>query len=145
LTHDELVALARSTAQSHHLFEHIICGICEQESSWVPWAYRYEPAFYSRYVEPLFNDGKITITEAHGRAISWGLGQTMGQSVREIGYADWLPMLCDPAIGLEWVCRLFERKLQHAQGSIVQALQLWNGGGNLAYAPSVLAKSAKYQ
>jgi hypothetical protein len=157
LTHDELVALARSTAQSHHLFEHIICGICEQESSWLPWLNRYEPDFEARpRYAPVIRANDIEFlktihytmtvaTEMKNRCTSWGLMQVMGQSAREIGYSDFIPALCEPAIGIEWGCRLFEVKLQHAQGSIVQALQLWNGGGNPLYAAEVLAKSAKYQ
>ena len=140
-----LIALAKQSAESHQLFGHIICAICEKESSWQQFAYRYEPAFFTKYVDALIDAEHLTLTEAHGRATSWGIMQTMGQSVREIGYADWLPALCDPATGIEWGCRLFERKLGHANGNYTNALSLWNGGGDLSYAPSVLALSVKYQ
>jgi soluble lytic murein transglycosylase-like protein len=145
MTRAELVSLAKQTAEAHQLFPHLVCGITEHESSWNPWAYKYEPAFFSRYVEPIFNDGKITVTEAHGRAISWGLGQVMGQSARELGYADWLPMLCDPATGLEWLCRMFARNLQHAEGNTLKALSLYNGGGDPTYPGVVMGLAAKYQ
>lgn len=145
MTKDEILTLARQKANDYQLFQHVICAIIEKESDFNTFSYRYEPAFYVHYVEPIFNNGTITITEAHGRSISWGLMQTIGQSVRELGYADWLPGLCDPATGIEWGCRLFAEKLRHAAGNYTQALQLWNGGGNPAYGPAVLALAAKYQ
>jgi soluble lytic murein transglycosylase-like protein len=141
----DLIALAKSTATAHQLFPDIVCAICEKESSWNQWAYRYEPVFYSRYVEPEFDAGKITVTEAHGRATSWGLMQTIGESVREIGYLDWLPALCEPATGIEWGCLLFTHKLGHAGGNYAAALSLWNGGGDSSYSPSVLEIAKKYQ
>lgn len=141
----EQIALATQIANDAQLFPHIVCGIVERESSWDPWCYRFEPAFYTHYVEPQFDAGKLTITEAQGRAFSWGLMQTMGQSVREIGYTDWLTSLLIPETSLLWGCRLFNRKLAHADGSYAQALQLWNGGGNKNYAQEVMALAEKYQ
>jgi hypothetical protein len=157
MSQGDLIMLARATAQSHHLFEHIVCGIVEQESSWLPWLNRYEPEFEAspRYAPVIKAEDiefiktlhyTMTIqTELKNRCTSWGLMQVMGQSAREIGYSDFLPMLCDPTEGLEWGCRLFERKLAHTQGSMVQALELYNGGANPNYAAEVLSKAAKYQ
>src|SRR5580704_14963076 len=102
---DQLIALAKQIAASHQLFPAVICGICERESSWNQWAIRYEPEFFHRYIEPII--GSLSVTEANMRAASWGLMQTIGQSVREIGYSGPLPQLCDPATGIEWGCRLF--------------------------------------
>ena len=47
---------------------------------------RYEPAFFTKYVAPLYTNNKITATEAYARGFSWGLMQVMGQVARESGF-----------------------------------------------------------
>jgi len=141
----ELVALARQKAAEHQLYPELVCAICEQESAWNPWAMRYEPAFMSRYVAPLFTNNKISATEAYARGFSWGLMQVMGQVAREHGFDDvFLSELCDPAVGLEFGCRVLSRKLAAADGNVEKALLLWNGGANRDYPARVLARTQKY-
>lgn len=137
----QLVQLAKEAARKHVLDPALICAVCEQESDWNPWAIRYEPAFQKRYVEPL---GLKNQSEIIARAISWGLMQTMLQSVREIGYHDHAAALCDPFIGLEWGCQLFARKFDAAGSDVPKALQLWNGGGNPLYSQQVMDRVNKY-
>ena len=80
----ELVALARCAAETHALWPELVCAIVEQESSWNPWALRYEPEFYEKYVAPQIARGAIDdVTESRARAFSWGLMQVMGQAARE--------------------------------------------------------------
>ncbi len=84
----ELVALARDAARRHLLWPELVCAVIDQESNWIPWALRYEPAFYDRYVQPQFARGAIGCEgEARSRAFSWGLMQVMGQVAREQGFA----------------------------------------------------------
>jgi soluble lytic murein transglycosylase-like protein len=103
----ELVALAFRAAEAHALWPEVVCAIVEQESSWNPWALRYEPAFYEKYVAPQFARGNIAdLTESRARAFSWGLMQVMGQAAREHGFnGASLAALCDPAAGIEIGCR----------------------------------------
>ncbi len=104
-----LIALARTIAAEHLLDAALVCAICEQESSWNPWAMRFEPAFFARYIAPMLNanvpgnanlpiggqknapegnhaPAKLCPTEAYARAFSWGLMQVMGQVAREHGF-----------------------------------------------------------
>lgn len=143
----ELIQLARDTAKAHGLFPEVVCAICEQESSWNPFAIRYEPAFYEHYIMPLVNKGEVKReTEARSRAISWGLGQVMGQVARELGFkGQFLSELCDPLVGLEYLCRTLNLKLRHAAGDVNKALLLYNGGGNPNYPAEVLARTEKYK
>lgn len=46
----ELVALTCRAAGAHGLWPELVCAIVEQESAWNPWALRYEPAFYEKYI-----------------------------------------------------------------------------------------------
>ena len=145
MTNEELEQLARTAAAAHGLDPALVCAIVEQESGWNSWANRYEPAFFAKYVAPLFTNGKVSATEAYARSFSYGLMQLMGQVARELGFANtYLTSLCDPATGLEWGCQHFAKKLARANGDTRQALLLWNGGGNAQYPDQVLARVPKY-
>jgi soluble lytic murein transglycosylase-like protein len=151
--------LAHDAAQAHALWPELVCALIEQESSWNRWAVRYEPAFYKRYIEPQIAQpgGEIANqrarahraplgeTEARARAFSWGLMQVMGQVAREHGFSgSSLAELCDAATGLDVGCRVFAAKLAAAEGNVVRALLLWNGGGNRNYPDAVLARTRRY-
>jgi len=142
----ELVALACRAAEAHALWPEVVCAIVEQESSWNPWALRYEPAFYEKYIAPQLARGNIVdLTESHARAFSWGLMQVMGQAAREHGFnGASLAALCDPAAGIEIGCRVFAAKLAAAEGNVARALLLWNGGGNQDYPAAVLVRAGHY-
>jgi hypothetical protein len=103
----EIIDLARQIACEHGLDPALACAVIEQESAWNPWAVRYEPAFLSRYIAPLYTAGKFSPTEAYMRSMSWGLMQVMGQVAREFGFKEQsLAELCDPATGIEFGCRI---------------------------------------
>lgn len=107
----QLVSLTRQTALAHNLDPALVCAIVEQESSWNPYAMRYEPLFFAKYVAPLFTNNKISATEAYSRGFSWGLMQVMGQVAREAGFdAPSLASLCDPATALDMGCRVLLKK-----------------------------------
>src|SRR5258707_9615599 len=99
--HAQLLVLARKAATVQSLDPALVCAVVEQESAWNPWAMRYEPAFFSKYVASLYTNNKIAATEAYSRGFSWGLMQVMGQVAREAGFdALFLSALCDPEQGL---------------------------------------------
>jgi len=143
----ELVVLAHNAANAQSLCPELVCAVVEQESAWDRWAIRYEPAFYTRYVEPQLARGTIVDEgEARARAFSWGLMQVMGQVAREHGFAGAsLAALCDPATCLAVGCRALAAKLAAAEGNVARALQLWNGGANPNYAAAVLARAPHYR
>ncbi len=109
-----LIALARRIAGAHALDPVLVCAVIEQESSWNPYAIRYEAAFFGRYVAPLYTNNKITASEAWARGFSWGLMQVMGQVAREHGFAPaehpFLSELCDPEQGINVGCRVLSAK-----------------------------------
>src|SRR5437763_9616816 len=93
----QLIVLARKAAATHSLDPALVCAVVEQESAWNPWAMRYEPFFFAKYVAGLYTNNKISATEAYARGFSWGLMQVMGQVARESGFdALFLAALCDP-------------------------------------------------
>ena len=141
----ELVTLASNAAAAQKLDAPLVCAVIEQESSWNPWAMRYEPAFFAKYVAPLYTNNKISASEAYARGFSWGLCQVMGQVAREFGFdAPFLSALCDPEQGLAIGCKVMRRKLDAMAGDLTRGLLAWNGGANPQYAAQVLARRAHY-
>jgi soluble lytic murein transglycosylase-like protein len=137
----DFIALARTVAVNHKLDPALVCAVADQESSWNPYAIRYEPAFRSRYVAPL----GLPPTEEVARSISWGLMQVMGQVAREHGFSGkFLSALCEPGAGLETGCTVLAAKIEIADGDIARALSIWNGGANPLYVEEVLAKLERY-
>ena len=141
----QLVSLARKAAAAHSLDPALVCAVIEQESAWNPWAMRYEPAFFAKYVANLYTNNKITASEAYARGFSWGLMQVMGQVARELGYdATFLSALCDPEQNLAIGCKLLRKKLDAMDNDVARGLLAWNGGANLAYPSQVLARRPHY-
>jgi soluble lytic murein transglycosylase-like protein len=140
MTQPELIALAKQAAAAAELDPALVCAIVEQESGWEPWAVRYEPGYYERYVAP----HGFTPTEAQARSFSWGLMQMMGDSARSLGFTGHLASLCDPATGLAWGCRFFVEKVKLAGGDVRKGLLYWNGGGNPEYPDQVLQRKQQY-
>jgi soluble lytic murein transglycosylase-like protein len=142
----QLVDLARQIAAANSLDPALVCAVVEQESAWNPWAMRYEPAFFVKYVAPLYTNNKVSASEAYARGFSWGLMQVMGQVAREAGFdALFLSALCDPEQGLAIGCKVLRKKLDAAAGDVARGLLAWNGGANSAYAAQVLARRPHYQ
>jgi len=140
-----LVTLARKAAAAQSLDPALVCSVIEQESGWNPWAMRYEPLFFNKYVASLYTNNKISASEAYARGFSWGLMQVMGQVARENGFdAPFLSALCEPEQGLAIGCKVLRKKFDAASGDTTRALLAWNGGANAAYAAQVLARRPHY-
>jgi len=148
----DLIQLAKLRAEQFRLPPELVCAVIEQESHWDEWSARYEPAFQTRYIEPLRLSGQLKTfgaakdTEVVLRSCSFGLMQVMGQVAREHGLeTPFLTELCNPERGLEIGCSHLAKKLEQAGGNTAHALQLWNGGGNSNYAAEVLARVGGYR
>lgn len=141
----QLISLAREAAAAQSLDAAVVCAVVEQESGWNPWALRFEPAFFAKYVAPMYTNYKVSASEAYARGFSWGLMQVMGQVAREAGFDGvFLSALCDPQQALAVGCRVLRKKLDAKGGDYTLALLAWNGGGNTAYPAQVLARRPHY-
>jgi len=141
----QLLNFARKAADAQGLDPGLVCAVVEQESGWNPWAMRYEPAFFTKYVAPLYTNSKVSASEAYARGFSWGLMQVMGQVAREFGFEPvFLLTLCDPEQGLAIGCKVLRKKIEAAGGDVTRGLLAWNGGANALYAAQVLARRAHY-
>jgi membrane-bound lytic murein transglycosylase MltF len=127
----------------------ILCAIAEHESSWNPWAIRYEPmATYQVAVDDCARLNGITIaTEKTAQKFSFGLGQIMGATARWMGYRRLLTELCDPHTGIYWMCEAYA-KLGDKYEKIEEKIAAYNAGSakltdaglliNQSYVDSVL-------
>lgn len=130
-----LQKLAKQVAEAHGLDPALVLAICRHESVNEPYAVRYEPGFYRRYVEPL----KLSDTEKTMRSTSFGLMQVMGQVAREFGFkGKYLTELCDPVTNLEYGCRKLVDCIKRSKGNTRLALLRFNGGGDPSYPDKVL-------
>lgn len=140
-----MIPLVQRTAQEHELDWVLVAAIIEQESGWNPWAMRYEPAFFAKYVAPLYTNNKISASEAWARAFSWGAMQVIGQVAREAGFnGRFLSELCDPVTGIAIGCKILKAKMVRTGNEETAGLLAWNGGGNPHYAVEVLARKHTY-
>ncbi len=136
-------ALAAKYASKHGLEPAMVCAVCEQESSWNPWAVRFEPAFEARYIKPAIPT--MPTTAQLCEAISFGLMQIMGETAREFGFqGTFFTELTDPDTGVDFGCRKLLRCFS-IHGADENGLLAYNGGSNRLYGQQVLARKAKYE
>ncbi len=108
-TRAEIMKCIEDASDIHMHPVNLITAIVSVESDFNPAAIRYEPDFFVRYIagrsfKAVFPCSKET--EAHARAMSWGLMQVMGQTARERGFSGtFLSELCDPVVGLYCGCQ----------------------------------------
>ena len=141
----QLVLLARRAATAQSLDSALVCAIVEQESAWNPWAMRYEPLFFAKYVASLYTNNKVSASEAYARGFSWGLMQVMGQVAREAGFdALFLSALCDPEQGLTAGCKILRKKFDAMAGDTTRALLAWNSTNDATYPSKVISRMPSY-
>lgn len=136
MTQAELMKLAAFYADVYGLPEALVIAICKCESNWHPSAYRYEPAFRSKYVDKLSLDPDDYLpsieSERIGRSTSYGLMQIMGQKAREMGFkGEYLTQLLDPPTNLKYGCRLLYDLLKK-YANMDSAISAYNAGSPTA-------------
>ena len=117
--------LILTAAQYYHLDRAIIEAIVQVESAGMAHAYRYEPAFWDRYLKdnPLYNDMNPRRASA-----SYGLMQIMYPVACERGFTGEPELLFVPAINLQYGCRHLQHLLEWSSGDVERALAAYNGG-----------------
>lgn len=112
-------------------------------------AFRYEPAFWKRYLQ-----GKPEWADCVPRRVSssYGLCQVMYPVAKELGFSGVPELLFVPTTNLTWGCLKLSQLLQWANGDEERALCAYNGGKlqnvkrpfrNQAYAAKVLAQKQR--
>lgn len=126
-------------AQRHRLDGERVIAVVLTESYGNHYAYRYEPQFWFRYLvdKPDYKDDVPARVSA-----SYGLMQVMFPTARDFGFPrDWPPeRLFEPAISLEYGCRVLAERLAWAKGDWEAAFASYNGGKTRDNAPGVNPK-----
>jgi hypothetical protein len=152
MTKIEAWQLCKDAGKKFDLDPHLIMAIVEQESGYDQYARRLEQGFFRRYTEP----GNMDEVSEVLLAVSWGLMQTMGESLRALGFFGddaavnsvvssmaLTRYLADPKEQIECGCEWFLKKLKLADGVVRIALLKWNGGGNPLYPDEVIRRREK--
>ena len=140
---EQLHAVVRSAAMDYQLDPSLMMALVEHESSWNPYAVRYEPSFYQNYISHM---NGLTPTEMQLRACSFGLCQVMGQLAREQGFdGRFLTELCDPALSVKHGCIKVKKSMEQAHGNLQDALLRYNGGSDTTYPGAVLQLMDRYK
>lgn len=149
-----------AAAREWHLDPDLVQAVVEVESGGRFHAYRYEPAFYHRYLE-----GRAAWAGCRPMEISasYGLMQVMYTTAVGLGFTGQPWELFNPAVSLYYGCKLLARLLAWAQETptdeatqLASTLAAYNGGKrgnapdsepdrNADYASKVLAVLTRIQ
>lgn len=132
----------------------LIAAVIWQESRANPFAIRYEPKFFDRYIKGKELTGFVPSfkliseeTERASRAMSFGLMQVMGATARENGFeGTYLSELCDIQANIEIGVKILAKHIRKFEDTN-KALLAYNGGGNKDYPLEVMEhiQSGDYQ
>lgn len=136
-----------AAAAKHQLAPDLVDAITRVESSGKAYAYRYEPAFWARYMADV---PRWAGANPERVSASYGLMQVLFVVAQELGFTSPDPEhLFVPTINLEYGCRNLAKLLVWAECDLTRALAAYNGGHggnaippfrNQAYATKVLAQ-----
>ena len=145
----EILALIAKLAAEFSLENSLLHAIMLQESGGKIRAYRFEPAFWERYLKDKPEFAKAIPERV---AASYGLWQVMYPTALEHGFDGFPEELFAPEISGKIACKLLKNLIQLSEGDIAKALAAYNGGkGNWrgahpqAYAKQVLDRKAKLE
>jgi soluble lytic murein transglycosylase-like protein len=115
----------REAAEDYGLNPKIVEAVVLVESSGFAHSYRYEPAFWARYME-----GKSQWNGANPRRVSasYGLMQVMFVVALELGFTGDPEELFQPRVGLKYGCLKLRALLLWSRGNVDAALAAYNGG-----------------
>lgn len=126
--------LIRTIAGHHKLDPLLVESVVEIESSGNFHAYRYEPAFWTRY---LVNHPRYKDMNPREASASYGLMQIMYSTAVEEGFTGMPWELFNPILSLEYGCRHLSKHLAWADKyddapltprEVLSALAAYNGG-----------------
>lgn len=115
----------KKAADMFQLDPQLVEAVVRTESSGNPRAYRFEPAFWDRY---LANDPKYNKQVPRRVSASYGLMQVMYPTARELGWVGEPEQLFVPEVSLTLGCKLLAKNLKWADGNMDAALAAYNGG-----------------
>lgn len=114
-----------TAAATHGLDADLVQAMVEQESSYRWFAYRFEPAFYTRYLAHL---PEYMDRDPREVSASYGLCQVMFTTALEHGFMGKPWEMFHPDVALDLGCRVLAGLLVWSGGNTEQALGAYNAG-----------------
>ena len=128
----ELAALIDRTAATYKLDSGLLAAQVQVESSGDPWAFRYEPAYFKKYIQS--NPDAKGFQYGPLAACSYGLLQILLETALELGFDDRPERLFIPQVGISWGAKYLQKCLRRSHGDYKLALAAYNGSGSAATA-----------
>jgi soluble lytic murein transglycosylase-like protein len=134
----DLAPLISQVANLYNLRLDILTAQIQIESSGDPFAFRYEDAYFEKYIRD--NPGAKGFRYGPLAACSFGLLQIVFETALEHGFVGQPWELFSPRVGLSRGADYFKHCLLQESGSYPAALRRYNGSGKSAdaYATKVL-------
>lgn len=136
-----------SASRKWQVSPELLAAIIQVESGGRQGAFRYEPAFYNKYIRnkkleklPGYVPTEVTPTsEKLLRSSSFGLMQIMGQTARENGFEreDLCDLIIHPDLNINLGAKIIAKHLSNTV-DVKDALLRYNGGGDPDYPDRVL-------
>jgi soluble lytic murein transglycosylase-like protein len=128
----------------------LLCAVIHTESSGNPWASRFEPKFYERYIKGkpakelpgFFPHPNVCTsqTENFNRSRSMGLFQIMGNTARLYGFdRPFLDEMFDIPTNIFFGCKILSDKIKKNGSDTEKGLLAYNGGGDKDYPHRVMS------
>ncbi len=112
-------------AREHGLDTNLVEGVVVVESSGRADAFRFEPNFWTKYLE---NNPEYKGEIPRRVSSSYGLMQIMLPVARELGFKQQPEYLFVPTVNLYFGCKHLARLVKWAGADIPKALEAYNGG-----------------
>jgi soluble lytic murein transglycosylase-like protein len=125
----QLHPLVKSVAVRFNVDPELVDALVIVESSYNPWALRYEEHFHWLTNAELYaiNNRITTATETQCQKFSWGLCQIMGGTARSLGFGGPLTKLMDPELNTVYACK-YLGKLASKYPALDDMIAAYNAG-----------------
>jgi len=127
---EELESIVRQLCNMNNVDYDLVYSMITVESNWNTFACRYEPNV-DKYVHNAHihaqNNNITGLTETMLQKTSFGLLQTCGFLVRDLGFKGMITELCDPHIGVLYGIKYLKKKLEQ-YGDESAAVAAYNAG-----------------
>lgn len=146
----------KATCERFGVSPELVTAMVSVESSFDPWAYRFEPEFaYTLHIPEHAKANHITAaSERTLQKSSFGLMQVMGGTARWLGFKGPLPQLFEPAASLEYGVRYIVWLQGRYRNDVPAVIAAYNAGGarrgaqgkfkNQEHVDKVLAELARF-
>lgn len=154
---EEVLKIIEAEANAQGIEPALLKAICSVESSFNPWAMRFEKNYIYLYEvrDHAKKHGVTTDTESAFQKFSLGLGQVMFAVCREYGYSEPFPLLAaDFKLSLHYAAKHLKKFLSRYK-TLEDAISSYNQGSprkvdgvfykNQTYVDKVLAQLSKHR